>query len=56
MDTIVELFARDPLELSEQDIDKIIEYNIQKRIENQLTGKPVKKETAPVDLKALGLL
>jgi hypothetical protein len=55
VDTIVELFARDPLELTDQDIEKIIQYNRAKRMEFMVTGK-TSKETAPVDLKKLGLL
>jgi hypothetical protein len=56
VDTITELFARDPLELSKQDIDKIIEYNFAKRMEHQATGRAPKKETTEIDLKKLGLL
>lgn len=59
MDTIVELFALDPLELTKRpdsDFEKIIEYYRQRRFEYQATGKAPKEVPKPVDLKKIGLL
>ncbi len=58
MDTITELFARarDPMELTEQDIEKIIEYNRAQRMAFQATGRGQKPAVPEVDLKKLGLL
>lgn len=54
MDTIAELFAKDPLTLTKSDIDRIIEHMREARKNFKLTGKTQEKK--PVDLKELGLL
>ena len=52
-----ELMARDPLELSSQDIDVIIAFHRKNFQVVQGGGKPKKAgEAKPIDLKELGLL
>jgi hypothetical protein len=55
MDTITELFAIDPFQLSDQNIEQIIEYYRRQRQEFLANGKPP-KEKPEIDLKSLGLL
>jgi hypothetical protein len=54
-DTLAELFARDPFDLSKADIDRIIEAMREARKTFKTTGKGT-AEKKPVDLKELGLL
>lgn len=55
--TLAELFARDPLTLTREDLDRIIEKLRESRKNFVLGGKTaVKGEKKPVDLKELGLL
>jgi hypothetical protein len=53
--TIAELFARDPLTLSDADIDRIIASMREARLQFKTTGKGTAQKR-PVDLKDLGLL
>ena len=55
-DTISELFARDPLSYTKQDVDQIIEHMRAARKNFNLGGKAAVKEKKAVDLKDLGLL
>jgi len=52
-DTLSELFIKDPLDYSKQDIDAMIEYFRKKYVALQTTGKP---ERDKIDLHDLGLL
>lgn len=54
--TIAELFARDPLTYTQQDIQTIVEKMREARKNFQLGGKAAAKEPKKVDLKDLGLL
>ena len=54
-ETLSELFARDPLKYSQQDLDRLITYYRDARRVFALTGKGV-KEKQVVDLKDLGIL
>lgn len=56
MQPIAELYAKNPFDIDEKDLDEIIEYYRRRRAEFQLTGKAPKTELEPVDLKKLGLL
>lgn len=56
--TISELFARDPLQLTTEDIDQIIEYYRARRTQFNLGAKDAgaaKKLNEPIDLDELGL-
>jgi hypothetical protein len=56
MDTIAELFARDPLKYQEGDIEAIIEAQREARRLYKQSGKPVSSTKRDVDLGDLGLL
>lgn len=51
-----ELMDRDPMELSAQDIDKIISWHRQQRATYEAGGKIAKPAGQKIDLKALGLI
>jgi Holliday junction resolvase len=56
--TMSELFARDPLNLTKEDIDQIIEYYRARRTQFNLGIKDAgaaKKLDEPIDLEELGL-
>lgn len=53
--TLAELFSRDPLTLTREDIDKMIEHYREQRKYFKLSGK-VAPPTKKVDLDELGLL
>lgn len=53
---IDELMDRDPMELSAQDIDKIIAWHRQQRATYIAGGKISKPEGQKIDLKSLGLV
>lgn len=48
------LMSKDPLELSSQDIDAIIEYQRRARRDYESGVKPKKADTQKVDLQKLG--
>jgi hypothetical protein len=54
--TLAELFARDPLKLTDQDLDFIIAEYQEKRKLFAATGKAPTATKRPVDLNDLGLL
>lgn len=54
--TLAELFSRDPLKLSDQDLETIIAEYIEKRRLFAATGKAQTATKRPVDLTELGLL
>jgi hypothetical protein len=54
-DTIAELMARDPFQLSKLDIDKIIEFYREKRAAFKATGKPQAGPKPSATLEELGL-
>jgi hypothetical protein len=57
IDTIAELFRRDPLHYREQDTDRIIEEYRDARRNYKISGKPVTPKTkAKVDPSDLGFL
>lgn len=57
IDTISELFARDPFQHTKQDIDNLIEYYAARRKEFALSGKSMPKVEKPkADLADLGLV
>ena len=59
MTDIAELFARDPLELSDQDLDAIVarireqrsQFNLGNAMAGSMKAKPVKKEIADLSSK-----
>lgn len=55
LDTIAELFRRDPFHHSRRSIERIVEDMRGKREHFKLGGKPL-AEKKPVDLKELGLI
>jgi hypothetical protein len=56
VDTIAELLARDPFELSKLDIDRIIEYYREARKNFALSGKAAPRAEKPrASLDELGL-
>ncbi len=55
-DTLAELFSRDPLKYSEQDLETIIAEYQEKRQLFMATGKAPTATKRPVDLAGLGLL
>ena len=57
MTDLATLFARDPLSLSDQDIDIIVHKLREARANFKLEpAKPAKQKTPTVDLAALGLI
>ena len=50
MSSIVELFSRDPLEMSKQDIDEVISYMRQKREEYKAKVRAPKAKPKKVDV------
>lgn len=56
IETISELFARDPFSYTKQDIECIVHHYRTARQNFAITGKGVRETKTPVDLKELGLL
>ena len=53
MSDLDELMSRDPLDLSAQDIDKIIDYHRTQRARRASGEKPSKPASASIDISAI---
>ena len=55
-ETLSELFARDPLTYTKEDLDRIIQHYRDARREHLATGKGVPAIKPAIDLKGMGIL